>query len=67
LMAETISEIVSKHSLDPLDDEETRWRLEGALERSQARQHAQGRPFVRRTVNARLGRGEHRELMHQQW
>jgi hypothetical protein len=30
------------------------------------RERGQGRPFSRREVNARLHRGQHRELMHQQ-
>jgi hypothetical protein len=47
--------------------DETRWRLEAAVERSQARECAQGRPFSRRVVNTRLRGGEHRDLMHQQW
>lgn len=33
-----------------LRDEETRWELEGALERSRARELARGKPFSRRTV-----------------
>ena len=49
-----------------LDDEDTRWRLEDAVERSKAREYAQGRPFSRRTVSARFRKGEHRDLMHQQ-
>ena len=65
-MAEIIGDITRERRLEILDDEETRWRLEQAIERSQARERAQGQPFSRRTVNARLGRGEHRELMHQQ-
>ncbi len=65
-MAEIIGDIARERRLAILDDGETRWRLEQAIERSQARERAQGRPFSRRTVNARLGRGEHRELMHQQ-
>jgi len=41
-----------------LDDEDTRWRLEEAVERSKAREYTQGRPFSRRTVNACLRKGE---------
>jgi hypothetical protein len=66
-MAEVLGEIAEKRRADILDDEETRLRLEEAVERSEARERAQGRPFSRRTVNARLQRGEHLELMHQQW
>jgi hypothetical protein len=47
-------------------DKETRWRLEDALERSKAREQAQGRPFSRRDVNAGLRDGEHHKLMYQQ-
>ena len=49
-----------------LKDQETRWRLEDTVERSKARERARGRPFVRRTVNAQLRKGEHLVLMHQQ-
>ena len=48
-------------------DQETRRRLEDAVERARAREDAQGRPFSRRDVNARLHAGEHHTLMHQQW
>lgn len=48
-------------------DQETRWRLEDAVERATAREDAQGRPFSRRDVNTRLRAGEHHTLMHQQW
>jgi hypothetical protein len=44
-----------------------RWRLEQAVEHSQARERAQGRPFSRRRVNERLRCGEHHDLMHQQY
>jgi hypothetical protein len=67
---DTMVEIVGQAALERrpeiFDDDETRWRLERAVERSQARERPQGRPFSRRAVNARLGRGEHRDLMHQQ-
>jgi hypothetical protein len=66
-MAGVLGEIAEKRRADILDDEETRLRLEEAVERSKARERAQGRSFSRRTVNARLQRGEHLELMHQQW
>ena len=68
---ETMAEIVGQVALDRrpevLDEDETRWRLESAVGRSQARERAQGRPFSRRAVNARLRAGEHRDLMHQQY
>jgi hypothetical protein len=65
-MAEIIGQVVQERRTDLLDDEETRWRLEQAVERSKAREQAQGRPFSRRTVNARVRNGEHLDLMHQQ-
>ena len=48
-------------------DQETRWRLEDALERSKARERAQGQTFSRREVNAKLHDGQYRDLMHQQY
>jgi hypothetical protein len=68
---ETMAEIIGQVALDRrpevLDDDETRRRLASAVERSQARERAQGRPFSRRAVNTRLRDGEHRDLIHQQW
>jgi hypothetical protein len=66
-MPEIIGQVVLERRAELLDDEETRWRLEQAVERSRARERAQGRPFSRRTVNARLRKGEHLDLMHQQY
>ena len=66
-MADTLREVVLENRPELLRDQETRWRLEDAVERSKAREHARGLPFVRRTVNAQLRRGEHLVLMHQQW
>jgi len=65
-MTEIIGQVVLERRTDLLDDEDTRWRLEEAVERSKAREHAQGSPFSRRTVNARFRKGEHLDLMHQQ-
>jgi hypothetical protein len=65
-MAEIVGQVVLERRPEVLDDDETRWRLEQAVDRSQARERAQGRPFSRRTVNVRLRGGEHRDLMHQQ-
>lgn len=66
-MAEIIGAVALDRRPEILDDEETRWRLEDALDRSRARQRAQGKPFSRRAVNASLREGEHRNLMHQQY
>ncbi len=65
-MAEIIEDVVLERRPEVLDDEETRWRLQQALERSRARARAQGQPFSRRTVNARFRRGAHLDFMHQQ-
>lgn len=65
-MAEIIGDVAQERRLEVLDDDETRWQLEQAVERSRARERAQGKPFSRRAVNARLDRGAHRDLMHQQ-
>ena len=66
-MAEIIGQVVLERRTELLEDEDTRWRLEGAVERSKARERAQGQAFSRRTVNAQLLKGEHLVLMHQQW
>ncbi len=65
-MTEIIGQVVLDRRTDLLEDEDTRWRLEQTVERSKAREQAQGRLFSRRTVNACLHKGEHRDLMHQQ-
>lgn len=65
-MVEILRGVVLERRPELLDDEETRWRLEEAVERSKARERARGRPFSRWSVNARLRTGEHLDLMHQQ-
>jgi hypothetical protein len=67
VMAEIIGQVVLERRADLLDDQEVRCRLERAVERSKARERAQGRPFSRRMVNTRLRKGEHLDLMHQQY
>jgi hypothetical protein len=67
-MVEVLQEVVRTGESEVLAlDQETRWRLEDAVERARAREQAQGRPFSRRKVNTRLRAGEHHHLMHQQW
>lgn len=66
-MAGILRQVVLEDRPELLDDQDTRWQLEDALDRSKARERARGRPFSRRSVNARLGKGEHLLLMHQQW
>ena len=55
----------SERRTDPLDDEDTRWRWSRPSSGQSARA-GPGRPFSRRTVNARFRDGEHHNLMHQQ-
>ena len=66
-MTEIIGQVVLERRMELLDDEDRRWRLERAVERSQARKRAKGQAFSRRAVNARFHKGEHLDLMHQQW
>jgi hypothetical protein len=67
-MVEVLQQVALKDGSEPLAvDQETRWRLEDALERAKAREQAQGRPFSRREVNASLRDDEHHTLMHQRW
>lgn len=61
-MAEIIGEVVLERRMELLDDDDTRWRLERAVERSNTRERAQA--FSRRAVNARFRKGEHLYLMH---
>ena len=67
-MADILREAVLENRPEPevLRDEEKRWQLRNALERAKARERARGCPFVQRSVNARLRKGEHLVLMHQQ-
>jgi Plasmid pRiA4b ORF-3-like protein len=66
-MAEILEQVVIEHRVDLLDDEDTRWRLEQAVDRTRARERAKGTAFSRRRVNERLSQGEYRELMHQHY
>jgi hypothetical protein len=66
-MAEILDETVLKGNRKLLDDEETRWRLEGAMDRTEARDRARGVAFSRREVNQRLRRCEWRDFMYQRW
>jgi hypothetical protein len=64
-MARLLKEIVLDGRHELLDDEDKRWELEAAVERSQARQPFLADGFSRREVNARFRQDEHRRLMHQ--
>jgi len=65
-MADILREVVLENRPEVLGDQDKRWQLDDALERAEARERARGRPFVQRSVNARLRKGEHLMLMHQQ-
>jgi hypothetical protein len=65
-MTEVLQEVLRTRTTAVLDDPDTRWDFELALERMQERERFLPVPFSRREVNERLRRGEHRLLMHQQ-
>ena len=65
-VAERLEEVLRARTTAALDDAGRRWEFEAALERMRERERFLPRPFSRREVNARLRRGEHRVLMHQQ-
>ncbi len=64
-MASLLEEIALEGKRELLDDEDTRWALEDAVERSRARQPFLADGFSRREVNQRFRQDEHRRLMHQ--
>lgn len=67
-MVEVFQQVVLKDGSEKLAlDQETRWRLEDALERAKVRERAQGRAFSRRDVNVHFRENEHHTLMHQRW
>jgi hypothetical protein len=66
-MVSLLDAIVLKGKRELLDDPETRWTFEGAVERSKAREPFLAESFSRREVNARLRKREYLSLMHQQW
>lgn len=65
-VTEILKEVLRTRTTAALDDPDTGWEFEAALERMQERERFLPIPFSRRGVNARLCRGEHRALMHQQ-
>jgi hypothetical protein len=62
-MTGVLEEVLRSRTTAALDDPDTRWEFEAALERMQERERFLPVPFSRREVNARLRRGEHRVLM----
>ncbi len=65
-VAGVLEAVLRTRTTGALDDPDTRWNFEAALERMQERACFLPVPFSRREVNARLRRGEHRVFMHQQ-
>jgi hypothetical protein len=65
-VAGVLEAVLHTRTTTALDDPDTREGFEAALERMQARERFLPVPFSRRAVNARLRRGEHHVLMHQQ-
>jgi hypothetical protein len=63
-MASLLKAIVLDGRHELLDDEDTRWALEDAVERSRERQPFLADGFSRREVNARFRHDEHRRLVH---
>lgn len=65
-MTEVLAEVLRTRTTAALDDPDTRWAFEAALERMEERESFLPVPFARRAVNGRFRCGEHRGLMHQQ-
>jgi hypothetical protein len=62
-MASLLKAIVLEGRHELLDDEDARWELENAVERSREREPILADGFSRREVNARFRQEEHRRLM----
>jgi hypothetical protein len=67
VMSEIVDRAVIQGRREILDDADTHWRLESALERAEERERWRGRPFSRRAVNDDLRQGQHLVLMHQRY
>lgn len=65
-MTGVLAEVLRTRTTAALDDPDTRWAFEAALERMEERESFLPVPFSRRELNERFQRGEHRGLMHQQ-
>ncbi len=66
-IVDILKQVVIERRPEVLDNVQTRWQLEHALDRTTTRHRWQGQPFSQRAVNARFRCGEHRELMRQRW
>jgi hypothetical protein len=66
-MADFLNEVVLKERFELRRDTDLMEEMRDVLERMQMREDWKGCPFVRKGVNEALKKGEHLELMHQQW
>jgi hypothetical protein len=66
-MAEIIGQVALDLRPEVLDQDETRWRLDSAVGRSQARERATGGHSPAASQYPSACCGEHRDLMHQQY
>ncbi|MEX8521130.1 MAG: hypothetical protein AB3X44_21715 [Leptothrix sp. (in: b-proteobacteria)] len=65
-MAEILNQVLLEEPAQPLTEDQ-RGQLEFAVDRTRARQQAQGQPFSQHKINARLRNGAYRDLMHQRY
>ena len=66
LVADTVERVLIGKDPSCLDDDDTRWRLEMAVERLDSRARFVETTFSRGAVNRGFRAGDHRRLMHQQ-
>ena len=66
MVADTVERVLIGKDSSYLDDDETRWRLERAVERLDSRARFVETTFSRGAVNRGVRAGDHQRLMHQQ-
>ena len=66
LVADAVERVLIGKDRSCLDDDDTRWRLERAVERLGSHARFLETTFSRGAVNRGLRAGDHRRLMHQQ-
>ena len=66
-MADFLNEVVVKERFELRRDTDLMEEMRDVLERMRIREDWKGRPFTRKAVNDALKKGQHLELMHQQW
>ena len=66
VVAETVERVLIDKDASCLDDDDTRWRLEVAVERLDSHARFLETTFSRGAVNRGFRAGDHRRLMHQQ-